>query len=103
MVKTMAFKKGQSGNPGGRPKALVTIQDLAREHTEANIRVLAEIRDKADASEASRVAAAQALLDRGWGKPSQSIGLGQADDLKPLEAVVRPVLTRDQWLSIHQK
>lgn len=35
------------------------------------------------------------------GKPSQSIGLGQAEDLKPLEANIRPPMTRDEWLKLH--
>lgn len=31
----MRFEKGESGNPGGRPKAAGQLQDLAREHSEA--------------------------------------------------------------------
>ena len=27
------FKKGQSGNPGGRPKVAAEVKELAREHT----------------------------------------------------------------------
>jgi len=37
------FKKGQSGNPGGRPKTLGRVQDLAREYTEKSISILGEI------------------------------------------------------------
>lgn len=67
----MAFKKGQSGNPGGRPKELHGIQALAREHADLAIKVLADVA-KRGKSEAARVAAATALLDRGFGKPSQT-------------------------------
>lgn len=35
------------------------------------------------------------------GKPAQSIGLGQAPDLAPLESIVRPILTREEWLKTH--
>lgn len=41
------------------------------------------------------------LFDRLEGKPAQSIGLGQADDLKPLETITRPPLTREAWLKAH--
>jgi hypothetical protein len=67
----MPFKPGQSGNPGGRPKALMAVINLAREHTEASIAALAEIRDSKSAPDSARIAACVALLDRGWGKPTQ--------------------------------
>ena len=66
----MAFQPGQSGNPGGRPKASARVRDAAREHTEAAIQVLVDIA-LAGESEAARVAAANAILDRGYGKPTQ--------------------------------
>jgi hypothetical protein len=64
--------KGNSGNPGGRPKLLEEVRDLAQKETAASIRTLAEIRDSAKAPSQARVAACAALLDRGWGKPPQS-------------------------------
>ncbi len=60
------WKPGQSGNPGGRPKALIEVRDLARTHTTAAIQTLAEMLKAKN--ERVRVAAAEALLDRGWGK-----------------------------------
>jgi hypothetical protein len=73
----MRFEKGQSGNPGGRPKGDGEIRELAREHTEMALRTLAEIAERGE-NESARVAAANGLLDRGWGKPAVPIG---ADDL----------------------
>ena len=60
---------GRSGNPGGRPKAALDIQALARQHTPDAIAALVA----ALANPRERVSAAVALLDRGWGKPTQPL------------------------------
>ena len=67
----MAFKKGQSGNPGGRPKENAEVRELARKYTKEAIERLVHWM-KAEDPRAS-VVASNALLDRGWGKPSQPI------------------------------
>jgi HEAT repeat protein len=64
----MAWQKGQSGNPGGRPKEFEDLKALARTHTEAAIAALAAALE----NPRERVAAATALLDRGYGKPHQT-------------------------------
>lgn len=67
----MPFKPGQSGNPKGRPVVDKDVQKLAREYTQqaldALVLALGEPRN--------RVAAAVAILDRGHGKPGQTIDL----------------------------
>ncbi|KQO94643.1 DUF5681 domain-containing protein [Methylobacterium sp. Leaf91] len=68
----MAFQPGQSGNPGGRPKASARVRDAARVHTEAALAVLVEIALEGE-SEAARVAAANSILDRGYGKATQPV------------------------------
>ena len=67
------FKRGQSGNPGGRPKVLKEIQELARSHCPRAIETLAGIMDAPQSSRRDRIAAAIALLDRGYGKSAQSV------------------------------
>ena len=74
MVKTAgSWQPGQSGNPGGRPKEVGHVRDLARQHTEAAIETLAAIMNDADEKAPARVAAAEALLARGWGKSIQTM------------------------------
>ena len=63
---------GQSPNPGGRPKVAGAVRELARQHTETAINVLVEICEHGQ-SEVARIAAAVALLDRGWGKPTIAV------------------------------
>ena len=67
------FTKGVSGNPGGRPKVLGDVQELARQKSPEAIETLSKILLDEKAAPAARVAAANALLDRGYGKPTQPI------------------------------
>ena len=69
----MKFQKGQSGNPGGRPKVLGDMQELARQYTTDAVETLASIMLDGHAAPAARVTAANAILDRGYGKPAQHI------------------------------
>ncbi len=52
--------KGRKGGP--------MVTTLARQYTESAVKLLGDMVEDAKAPHAARVAAAQALLDRGWGK-----------------------------------
>lgn len=67
------FIKGQSGNPGGRPREIGDVRALARERTEKALLTLERVMDDMSAPPSARVAAANALLDRGYGKPTTII------------------------------
>lgn len=67
------FEKGESGNPGGRPKGLGDIREMARPHTGTAINKLVAVMNDDKASPSAQVAAASAILDRGWGRPAQTI------------------------------
>src|SRR6476469_679161 len=54
-----------------RKRMPADLRSLARSHTALSIKVLAGIAQNGQA-DAARVAAATALLDRGWGRPSQA-------------------------------
>ena len=67
------FVKGQSGNKAGRPKAVGHLRELARQHTEEAIETLVAIMRDEGAPPRARSAAAEALLNRGWGTPTQHV------------------------------
>ena len=69
------FRKGQSGNPGGRPRVMGDIQELARSHAAEAIKTLVEIMLNKKASPSSRALAAIALLDRAYGKPKVGVDI----------------------------
>lgn len=54
-------------------KTSADIRSLARNHTAKALSTLASIMNQVKAPPAARVAAAQALLDRGWGKATQIV------------------------------
>ena len=63
----MRWVKGQSGNPGGRPKSS-EVRLLARKHTRAVFAELLRICRSGDSS-AAKVAAAKVILAYGHGSP----------------------------------
>jgi hypothetical protein len=80
--RSTSFKPGQSGNPGGQPRRPQTIaarrivadgKALARECAPKAISTLKTIMLDVKAPPAARIGAATAILDRGFGKPTQAV------------------------------
>lgn len=76
------------------------IKALARVHTKSALKVLAAVMNTLDAPHAARVAAAIALLNRGWGQPSQAIELSGEVVSKVIRAPAVVSVT-DDWANQH--
>lgn len=92
-------KGGRRFQPGnnatkGRPKADHDITELARSHTAMAIATLVRIAGDPTASHSAQVAAATALLDRGYGRPKQTV---EADVRNVIYAVGDRPLTAEEW------
>lgn len=83
----MTFKKGESGNPSGRSPVVMpdgrSLTEVAREHTTKAVDCLVAMVEDEKAPHAAKVSAATALLDRGWGRPRQDLGV----DIKSNEGI----------------
>ena len=84
------FPKGQSGNPGGRPRDEQKVAELARSHSREAIETLAELMRNSN-DERVRGTATQTLLDRGWGKPKVEVVLEAGGGCHP------PLRRQTEW------
>jgi hypothetical protein len=91
------FKKGQSGNPGGRPKVVAEIRELARAHTAEAIHTLVSIMTNPKSPPAARVSSANALLDRAFGKPPHDVTSQTAGYFALLP---QPCETAEEWMAM---
>ena len=81
------FISGHSGNAGGRPKDEHRVAELARSNTTEAIDTLVQLM-RAGKDERVRGTAAQALLDRGWGKAKVEVVTDEKQDyIAALKAV----------------
>lgn len=106
------WKPGQSGNPAGRAKG---VERIAREAVEgreyvarngetyrgaaAMVQVLIDIATDPAAQDRDRREAANAVLDRGWGKPKQTIDVAEATHAEtPIDWAAVPEAERVELL-----
>jgi len=88
--------------PGaGRPKGKVSeakrsIAQAAREHAEIALTVLIAVAQDVAAPPSARVSAANAILDRGYGKPVAQVEVA----LNPLEELIREINSRGSAMPI---
>jgi hypothetical protein len=73
-------------------KSLTEIRSLARSHTRTAINILVGIMRSNDATPAARVSAANAILDRGWGKAPQAIQNSDEGRLEVIHRIERVIV-----------
>jgi hypothetical protein len=94
----MPFKKGQSGNPGGRIGIPAEVRELARSHTAAAINRLVHWMNSNDAR--ASVAACNSLLDRGYGKPVQAMEVSAPDEFEGMTETELRAYLKEQYKSL---
>jgi hypothetical protein len=78
--------------PNDMPKTLTEIRSLARSHTRTAINVLVRVMRSEDATHAARVSAANAILDRGWGKAAQALENSDGSALELIHKIERVIV-----------
>jgi hypothetical protein len=74
------------------PKTITEIRSLARGHTRTALNVLVGVMRNKDATPAARVSAANAILDRGWGKATQPLQNGDDGALELIHRIERVIV-----------
>lgn len=83
-------KREGAGRPkGALNKVTASVMEAAQDYTTQALGVLAEIMMGSEHPAAARVSAANALLDRGHGKPTQSVDLAGSLDVAAAISEVR--------------
>jgi hypothetical protein len=74
------------------PKTVTEIRSLARSYTRSAINVLVAVMRCKDATAAARVSAANAILDRGWGRAPQALTNGDDGALELIHRIERIIV-----------
>jgi hypothetical protein len=74
------------------PRAVTEIRSLARSHTRTALNLLVGVMRSKDATAAAKVSAANAILDRGWGKAAQAIENGGDSPLELIHKIERIIV-----------
>ena len=73
-------------------KTVTEIRSLARSYTRTALNVLAGVMRSKDATAAAKVSAANAILDRGWGKATQPVGNSDDGALELIHRIERVIV-----------
>lgn len=88
-------REGAGRKAGAVTQAKKDLAEMAKEHAEKALRVLVQIAQGGE-SEAARVSAANAILDRAYGKPPQALDHKSSDgSMTPGPATIQIVAAED--------
>jgi hypothetical protein len=73
-------------------KTLTEVRSMARSHTRTAINALVGVMRSKNATHAARVSAANAILDRGWGKAAQALENGDEGALELVHRIERVIV-----------
>jgi hypothetical protein len=73
-------------------KTITEIRSMARSHTRTALNVLVGVMRSTKAPPPARIAAANAILDRGWGKATQPIENGDDGALELIHRIERIIV-----------
>lgn len=85
---SMAWKPGQSGNPGGRPRSGNSLAEVIRRNVDPQ-KLVEELERIANTSpsDQTRLRAIELLMARGWKAPAQVVEVGPSDPFEDLTNV----------------
>ena len=75
------------------PKSITEIRSLARSHTRTALNVLVGVMRNTKAAAPARIAAANAIHDRGWGKATQALENGDKGALELIHRIERVIVS----------
>lgn len=96
MARTGGRRPGAGRKPGKVGEAKRALAEMARDHADEALKTLLEVARSGE-SEAARVSAAVAILDRAFGRPAQTLAHDLADGVV-IEA--RVVTDRDRAMAM---
>jgi hypothetical protein len=75
-----------------RSKTVTEIRSLARSHTRTALNILVGVMRNTKAPAPARIAAANSILDRGWGKATQGVETGDNGALELIHRIERAIV-----------